>query len=698
PNNRSITGFYNDLREDNVDYGLAYRGNEDDIIFTGKGGKFRVDWRNAELIESVNLLGGDVHIKKKFGNTRINIQPRYGESIGNYESEFLQYKVGTSIYQLKQTDILPDTETVIAGMEILQKGIDYIMVYPSGWLMFPQEELLEDGEYIEVRYQYRLKDNSEKNMATMVTTGAEFGKDHYIGLDTLYLDDFDIISLNSESKNVKIGSLSMKIKPEIAYSKLVDEGSFDINNFASRAEITAVAPKTRLKVDYSKFGDDFYTFGMPKTRFGDLQQHFGTFSQFDIFQWLPIKLYWQNERSKSDSSSINENSAKFNIVLSKPQYPILALTGKGRWSDNVNENSIRTDVQYNLPDSMLSYMKVRKAEFNGYYFQSDRDDIEDNQVKTSYIKINLNPIERFDISTSYKLNRTTDDELKRFLLKSNLASIKGTVIDLHYDDINIIKNKENINNTYMTTGLGLIPGLWIGKLKMLTISSRYSLLDQTVPISEEQYNDSKSRSLRIQTSLTPYNWIMFVGTYDGMKSWINTQNVIPRYNDNYRAEMELNPNTKLRILLEYDQEKETEGEIERRSYLPSALFETKISRNWTVKIRNSYYKYLTDKKYDRIESGSSIVPSLSLKYINNELSHNGRLYVTQLFSISFDQAKQDVKELRSKTYTTGINIDWRIIRNFSSRIRSSISYKDSQTVGETDKAFCEVYIRLSAKF
>jgi len=700
PNNRSITGFYNDLREDNIDYGLAYRGNEADIIFEGRGGKFRADWRNAELIESINLLGGDIHLRKKVRNIRANLQPRYGKSIGNYESEFFQYKVGTSIYQLNQTDILPDTETVIAGMEILQRGIDYVMVYPNGWLMFPQEELLDDGEYIEVRYQYKLKDDSEKNMVTMVTTGIDIGGDHYIGMDTLILDDFDVISLNNESKNVKIGELSMKIKPEIAYARLVDDRSFDIDHLASRAEITAVAPKTQLKVDYSKFGDDFYTFGMPKTRFGDVQQHIGTFSQFDVFQWLPIKLYWQNDRSKSNSSSINENFAKLNAVLSKPKYPVIALTGKGKWTDDVNENSIRTDIQYSLPDFMLSHMKIRRAEFNSYYYQSDRDDIEDNQVKTSYFKVNLNPIERFDISTSYKLNKTVDDELKRFLFKSNLASIKGTMLDLYYDDSNLVNNRENknINNTYLTTGLGLIPGLWTSKLKLLTISSRYSLLDQTIPISEGRYNDSKSRSLRVQTSLTPYNWVMFVGTYDGLKSWIDTQNIIPKYDNNYRAEMELNPNLKLRLLLEYDQENETEGEIKKRSYLPSALCETRISKNWTIKIRNSYYKYSTDKNYEKIEAGSSIVPSLSLRYINNELSHGGRLYVTQSFSISFDHAERDVKELRSRTYVTGIIMDWRIIRNFSLRFNASISYEDAQSIGETDKTLCEIYMRLLAKF
>ena len=765
PNRRSITGFYNDIKEDNIEYGLTYRGNDSDILFMGNGGKFRADLRNAELIDSINLMGGGAHLRKKIGNTRLNLQPRYGKLIGNYESNFFQYKIGTTIYQLENTDIVPDTEVIIAGMETLQRGIDYIMIYPSGWLMFPQEELLEDGEYIEVQYQYKLKDEeSNKNLATMVTTGAEIGENHYIGLDALHIDDFDVISLNSESKNAKVGAISMKIKPEIAYSRVVDDRSVDIDHLASKAEITATAPKMQLKLDYSKFGDDFYTFGMPKTRFGDLQQHIGAFSQFDIFQWLPLKLYWQNDRSKQDFLSINENSAKFNIVISKPKYPTLALTGKGKWANEVDdknqtETSIRTDLQYNLPNSLLSHIKIRKAEFDGYYYQADRDNVEGSKAKTAYLKFILTPIERFDLSALYKLNKimvkdlsnktnlylldvkdfkspfiplskggnwllplekgdtggfsslqnTKDatsyilrDNFKRFLLRSNFASVKGIILDLHYDDLSsTIKltdgNIADINNTYLTTGINLIPGLWSNKLKMLTVLSRYSLLEQTIPISDKLYNDSKSRSLRVQTSLTPYGWVVCIGTYDGLKSWIDALNVIPKYDNRYRGEIEFSPNSKLRFLLEYNQEKENEGEIEKRSYLPSALCETRVSKNWIVKFRNSYNKYSTYKNYDRMEAGSTLVPSLSFRYMNSDLSHGGRLYINQSFSISFDHSEQENNEFKSQTYSTDFGMEWRLTRNFSSRLRASLAYKEAKTVGESDEASAQVYVRLTAR-
>jgi ligand-binding sensor domain-containing protein len=707
PNRRSITGFYNDIKEDNIEYGLTYRGNDSDILFMGNGGKFRADLRNAELIDGLNLMGGGAHLRKKIGNTRLNLQPRYGKLIGNYDSNFFQYKIGTTIYQLENTDIVPDTEVVIAGMDTLQRGIDYIMVYPSGWLMFPQEELLEDGEYIEVQYQYKLKDEeSNKNMAMMATTGAEIGENHYIGLDALLMDDFDVISLNSESKNAKVGAISMNIKPEIAYSRVVDDRSVDIDHLASKAEITATAPKTQLKLDYSKFGDDFYTFGMPKTRFGDLQQHISAFSQFDIFQWMPLKLYWQNDRSKQDFLSINENNAKFNIVISKPKYPTLALTGKGKWTNEVDdknqtETSIRTELQYNLPNSLLSSMKIRKAEFDGYYYQADRDNVESSKAKTAYLKFNLTPIERFDLSASYKRNKT--DDLKRFLLRSNFASVKGMILDLHYDDLSsTIKltdgNIADINNTYLTTGINLIPGLWSNKLKMLTVLSRYSLLEQTIPISDQQYNDSKSRSLRVQTSLTPYSWVVCVGTYDGLKSWIDALNVIPKYDNRYRGEIEFSPNSKLRLLLEYDQEKENEGEVEKRSYLPSVLCETRLSKKWTVKLRNSYNKYSTYKNYDRMEAGSTLVPSLSFRYMNSDLSHGGRLYINQSFSISFDHSEQENNEFKSQTYATDFGMEWRLTRNFSSRLRASLAYKEARTIGESDEASAQIYVRLTARF
>ena len=713
PKERSVTGFYDDLRED-VEYGLTYHGNSKDILMEANAGEFEANIRNSDLINDVNMLGADAHLRKSFDDTRLNLQPRYGERIGYYGSDFFQYKIKTSIYQLKHTDIVPETETVIADMEILQRGIDYIVIYPSGWLMFPQEELLEEGENIEVHYQYR-KDATDKNQVALITTGVDFGDNHYAGIDALHEGGLDILSLNGESKNVGLGALSMKIKPEIAYSR----NNENKDGIGSKAEVTATAPRTQLKLDYTGYSENFQTPIGRETKFGDLQQHFGAYSRFNIAQWMPLTMRFQQEKSSSD---ITEQDAKVNLVVSKQKYPTIALTGKGNWvgTSGLNEQlqtSIRTDFQYSLPDSLLSYTRIRKLEINSYYRESNqRTELELNKNKsknrTRYFKLNINPIERFDLSASYKRNETLDknpdtefyqlkDDLHRILIRSNFSSFKGAILDFHYDGLRS-RNKsaegdlKSTSNTYLTTGMNLIPGVWARKLQILTFSTRYSLLEQTVP-KDNETADSNSRSLRFQANLIPYNWVIYTGTYDGVKSWIEYSQPNPaKYNHKYRNEVEFKPGTSSRILLEYDQENENEGITKKRSYSPSLLYETKFTGNWTVKLRNLYYNYSVKNNDETVEKGSTITPSLSFRYMNNELPHNGRIYVTNTFSLSVDRSEHDMKEFASETYTASSSLEWRFTKNLSSRLRTSISYSDNHT--ESDEALADIYIRMTARF
>jgi len=714
PDSRSLTGFYNDLREDNVEYGLTYRGNDKDTLFEANVGKFDAKMRNSELIKDVNMLGADAHLRQSFDHTRLNLQPRYGERVGYYGSDFFQYQTGTSIYQLKHTDILPETETVIADMEVLQRGVDYIVIYPNGWLMFPQEELLEDGENIEVQYQYESdKENKETRVAVM-TTGIEMDSNHYAGLDVLHEDKLNVISLNEESKNVEIGDLSMKIKPEIAYSRNDKDG------IGSKAEITATAPRTQLKLDYEGYSDNFFTPDGRETKYGKLEQHLGAYSRFDITQWLPLTLRFQQERSDNDISEITEQDAKANLVLSKQNYPTIALTGKGNRSktldsDEQQQTSVRTDFQYNLPTSLLSCVRIRKLDINSYYRESNqRNELDkyNNKARTGYLNLNFSPIERFDLSGSYKTNKSLDkerdaefyqlrDDLRRILISSNFASIKGTIINLYYDDLQshnraIDGDLESVSNTYLTTGINLVPGIWSRKLRMITLSTRYSLLEQTVPIDSE-IADSNSRALRFQVNLTPYNWVAYTGTYDVVKSWLSHPQSDPaKYDHKYNNEVEIKPNSISRIVLAYDQENVNEGVTKNRSYLPSVLYETKFTGNWTLKLRNVYYRHTINENDKTTEKGTTVMPSMSFRYMNNELPHNGRIYVTNTLSLSVDRLERDTKESASETYTASSSLEWRFTRNLSSRIRASISYKDNHS--ESDETSADIYVRITARF
>jgi ligand-binding sensor domain-containing protein len=743
PGERSVVGFYDDTEEDNVEYGLTYRGNDTDVLQEATGGEFEVRMRNSELIEDINLVGAGARLREDFDGARLNIEPRYGQQRGYFETDFLTYRTGTSIYELSHQNVIPETDEVSVDKERLQRGVDYLIVYPTGWMMFHREELVEEGGEIEVRYQYEPTDDvgavppclPDRHIA-ILTTGFDLGDDYYTGLDMLHADDIDVVSLNAEGKDMNVGPVSMKLRPEIAYST-GRSAPATMDSIASKAELIANAPRTQFKADYEGYGDDFQTIGRRETRFGELDRHLGLFSQVDMTQWLPLTLRWQQNRSSDDDMvPTSEEDAKMNIVLSKKPYPIVAVTGERNTvsssKQEETENAARADFQYDLPESLLSRVKFRRAEVNGYYREAHRrsnvehaasllNADESGRTRTGYAKLNLYPMEQFVVSTSYRLNRAEEEadselyrlreELQRLLIRSNFSSIDGVMSTLHLDDLSFRSRSAagdlvEDRDRYFAASLNLLPGAWTRRLEMLTAAGRYSMIQQTVPVhvegsspeSEEvEQADGNSRSLRLQMNLRPHGAVSWTGTYQRVKSWIDgTPPVGNIYK--YRSEAEFKPDSKHRIMLEYSQEHEDEdSSLLKRLYSPSLWWETRWSQSWTTRLRSVYQRSSTREEGEVLEIGSTLTPSLSFRYTARELPYNGRLYLSQGFSISVYRAERDMRDLASETYSTSFVTEWKITRNLSLRLRASLSYKD-HAQGGSDEGSANIYARTAARF
>ncbi len=727
PGRRSIVGFYDDTDEEDVEYGMTYRGNDADLLQEITGGEFEARMRNADLIEDTNLVGAGARLRKRFDGARLNVEPRYGQQRGYFETDFFTYKTGTTIYQLSHENVIPGTEELRINKQVLPSG-DYLIVYPSGWLVFHREELVEEGEQIEIRYQYETDhEEAEKPRLAILTTGLDLGSNYYTGFDVLHGDDLDVISVNGEGKDMAIGPVSLKLRPEVAYSRHgTDDNAAD--GIASRGEFIANAPRTQFKADYEVYGEDFWTIGKRETRFGDLERYYGAYSQVDIAQWMPLTLQWQRERSGGDDMvTTSEDDARANIVFSKKPYPTFALTGErneARSSElEETENAARADLQYDLPESLLSYIKFRRAEVNGYYKQSHRNSIDaKNRTQTGYAKLLLYPVEQFVLSTSYRLNRAKEqesgsgdyrlrEELERLLIRSNFASIDGLISTFSMDDLRLQSRTPEGDmvedrDRFLATSLNLLPGAWVRKLEMLTLAGTYSFIQQTVPVAEDKRADSNARSTRLQANLRPHSMILWTGTLDRVKNWV--EDISPLTNTlKYRSEAEFRPSSRTRLVLDYYQEhvehaaslfEDKDNAHQENLYSPSLWWETNWSRSWTTRLRSVYDRSNIRENGKTLETGSTLTPSLSFRYTARELPRDGRLYLTQAFSVSVYRGERGERDLSSETYSTSFVAEWRITRNLSFRARAGLSYEDNHTQGKSDEGSANVYVRALARF
>ncbi|MFC1718610.1 hypothetical protein ACFL6S_33455 [Candidatus Poribacteria bacterium] len=727
PGGRSVVGFYDDTDEDDIEYGLTYRGADADLFQEATAGEFEARMRNSDLIDDMNLAGAGARLRKGVGKARLNVEPRYGQQSGFFETDFFVYRTGRTVYELSHQNVIPGTDEVEAGKERLQSGVDYLIVYPSGWLVFHREELVEEGENIEIRYQYEpSNDQREEHDVAILTTGLDMGSDYYAGMDMLHRDDLDVISLNGEGKNMKLGPVSMKMRPEMAYSRWQNDAD-TMNGIASKGEFIANAPRTQFKADYERYDEDFWTIGRRGTRFGELDRHLRLFSQVDIAQWMPLTMRWERERS-SDDDMVNtlEDDFRMNVVVSKKPYPTIALTGERNVANSPehdeSENAARADFQYELPKSLLSLARFRKADVNAYYREArgESTGVQD-RIQTGYAKFNLYPLERFVVSTSYWLNRAQDrgtdlepynlrEDLQRLLIRSDFAAIKGVLTTFDLDDTSFQSRSEDGNlekdeDRFLAASLNLIPGVWTQRLKMLTFTGRYSLIQQTVQINssdpeseEDERADSNARSLRLQTNLMPHKTLLWTGIYERIKNWI--EGVPPLGNiRKYRSEAEFKPGSKNRIVLEYRQENEDEDNtLQKRLYSPSLWWEIRWSPKWTTRFRSIYERSRTRENGEISEKASTLTPSLSFRYTAKELPHGGRLYLSQGFSVSVHRAERNARESTSETYSTSLVVEWKLTRNLSLRLRGSVSYEDDRTQDGEDRSSANIYTRALARF
>jgi len=677
PNQRSIVGYYNDINEDNIEYEMNYRGNNNDVLQKMVAGKFQAKMRNSNIIDDTNLEGADALIRYSSNSAQLNFEPKYGEQEGYFETDFLIYNAQTSIYQLSHKNIIADTEIVMVNDELLQRGADYLLIYTTGMLMFLKEELIDEGAKIEVRYQYRDKNGNDRLF--LATSGIDLGNSYYTGVDVIHSENFDNVSLNGEIKDISIGNMSLKFNPEVAYSRQSTDDE-TLNGIASSLNLMADTPRTQLKFDHETYSKDFISLNKRKTPFGRLSDHKEIFSRYDITNWLPLTFRYKQDRSDDGSEDTLERNLKASLAVSNPNIPKFILSGtRDTVNSPINEqnnSSLRGDLQYNIP--------FKNAEIISYYRIAYQNSIDGNKKnQTAFTKIKLDPIDKFTINASYKLNRLTDkeglnDDYSRLLLNSNFSSIRGIINNIRFDSF---KSSER-ETTSLVTGLSLLPGMWINSLNFLTISGIFNASDQSFTNTE---GTNRNRSLRLQTGIRPINTLSLVGTYDAIRNRKDPLNFSNRYK--YRTELEYIPNIKSRLILEYYQDNKDERLLKDFTYSPALSYEYNWSANWNTRVRCNYQYYESNEMNKTIKTKT--IFGISFRYINRKLP-NKRLYITQSNTLTYDQFKQGINDESYLTYSPSIGIEWKFSENFSFRSRMNLSYTNSSL----NKGLINIYLRL----
>ncbi len=273
------------------------------------------------------------------------------------------------------------------------------------------------------------------------------------------------------------------------------------------------------------------------------------------------------------------------------------------------------------------------------------------------------------------------DDYSRLLLNSNFSSIKGIINNIRFERSTSSENK----TTSFTTGLNLLPGMWINSLSILTFSGLFNASDQAFSNAE---GTNRNRSLRLQTGIRPSNSLSFIGTYDSIKNRKDNLNFSNR--QKYRTEMEYIPNIKSRLTLEYYQDNKNERLLKDSTYSPALSYEHNWSSNWNTRFRCNYQYYESNEMDGTIKTKTMF--SIFFRYTNRK-SPNKRIYITQANSLTYDQFKQGTRDESYITYSPSLGIEWKFSENLSFRSRINLSYSNSNL----SEGLINIYLRLSIK-
>jgi hypothetical protein len=171
---RSINGLYDNTDPDKVLYGATYRGIEGDLLRRAEGGNRITTQQTFDpFFGSTTLRGGSAMLEagprsERKRRSLLRGDVTAGEVITHAEREYFNGSQGP-IYILKHQDLLIGSARVYLNSRLLSDD-EYSLNYTLGnfWFTFIGWELLNQGDVIEVEYQYRLQ---EEEIGEFYTSG-----------------------------------------------------------------------------------------------------------------------------------------------------------------------------------------------------------------------------------------------------------------------------------------------------------------------------------------------------------------------------------------------------------------------------------------------------------------------------------------------------------------------------------------------
>ncbi|MDD2889743.1 MAG: hypothetical protein PHE49_03780 [bacterium] len=400
----------------------------------------------------------------------------YTNGVHTY-SMSINFSSNSNCYYLSYKPIVIGSEHIYVDNETQTRGIDYIVDYTEGRLLFLKEGIISDFSKIQV--QYSSVEREKEDMFYSVQPSINFGNNSEITTAVMSFENENILSLSGLIQSKTGEEKRIKVIPQVAVNNNRD--------YACSYDMIAAYNMLGINANYTTYSRDFNDFGKAERLYGKLKESYSIAGNIEPINFLHLDVDAKKE-SQMDSlenTSISENMSG-KLSYANPAMPQTYISlSKGNFPD-INELLLKAGSNYEF-EKFRSKVKLNTTLNNGIIeLNADSEKTFNEYMVNTTIsfpfKINNDLLLKFN---NYYTNGKNDKNGNEIRTAFNIDLIPGIYYTGNY-------NNERLNYMFIETkdiswtqnfynNLNIAPGIWYSPLSIFNCSfnSGKSLLEYT---------------------------------------------------------------------------------------------------------------------------------------------------------------------------------------------------------------------------
>ncbi|MEO0226098.1 MAG: hypothetical protein ABIL05_04000, partial [candidate division WOR-3 bacterium] len=310
----------------------------------------------------INYLNGHLHFpaRQPFPDSVYYPNPV------SYYNIMVSYRARTGSYILAHTPIVVNSEEVILDGVPLRRGIDYIIDYSTGNLVFLEKGQVLPKSEIEVRYEYEIETDSLTSCAQLVVS-----PDQKLEIiPGFYQAGQRAVGNLTSEWQMNLKSCNLKVRPEAGVN-IEDRSAYG-------GKISLYSSFNRLRVNsfYENYLPGFESFGRRVCNYGELSNRYYLYSKYEFTNYLSMDGSFDRREAQDTSLDARyyRRIATGGLYFTHPALPVVSISGAERnYSGDAPQPhqkrySVYSSIDYPVPDKYLKPISVKNLKIGTSYY------------------------------------------------------------------------------------------------------------------------------------------------------------------------------------------------------------------------------------------------------------------------------------------------------------------------------------------